>query len=694
MRAVLLFASLSLCACVRSSDAAARPAGGEILWDRYGVPHIFAATRTDLAFAFGWAQMRHHGDLLLRLAAQARGGAAELLGEDYLDEDRWVWTIGLVPAAERALAHQPLAEREHLDAFVAGINEFARRNPEMIGDSVRAVLPVRPVDVLAHLNRVLYARFLNSRQTVDDQTGTWRERASNAWAVAPKRSASGRTLLLQNPHLPWGDLFTWMEAHYVMPGIDVSGAALVFSPVLQIAFNDHLGWTHTVNTQDGMDLYELTLSGDGYLLDGAERPFERRAHVLRVRQQDGSLRSDTVVYRASVHGPVVAGKPGKAIASAMVGLHGPDLPLAITQWWNMGRARNLAEFTEAVRPNQISGQNITYGDRDGHIMVFYGGNTPVRPGGDRAFWSGIVRGDTSATLWSALHAFDQMPKTIDPPAGWVQNANDPPWWATFPPVVRPQDYPAYFATRVMALRPQRSARLLDSDSSITFEEFVTYAMSTRMELADRLLDDLLPAARAAESEQARAAAAILERWDRTADASSRGGVLFVEWWTQYGRRMRGRSPYARPWSMDAPRTTPDGLADLPAAVVALASAMDAVARRHGSADVPWGDVYRVRRDGVDLPESGAGGQYGVFRVSGTERDEDGRQAVRGGTSWVAAIEFSQPVRAVSVIAYGNASRTGSPHRTDQLDLYARKQLKPMLRARPDIERNVTRREAF
>jgi acyl-homoserine-lactone acylase len=357
----------------------------------------------------------------------------------------------------------------------------------------------------------------------------------------------------------------------------------------------------------------------------------------------------------------------------------------------MGRARTFAEFLAAIRPNQISGQNITYGDRDGHIMVFYGGNTPVRRVPNRAFWAGIVRGDTSATLWTTLHSFDDMPKTVDPPSGWVQNANDPPWWATFPPAVRPQDYPPYFASRPMALRPQRSARLLDSDTSITFAEFLDYKNSTRMELADRVLDDLLPAAKAAAN-GATAAAEVLERWDRTADAASRGAVLFTQWWTEYTRRTRGRSPFAIVWSESAPRTTPDGLADTAAAVTALADAADTVTRRYGSLDVPWGTVYRVRRDSLDLPASGAEGTYGVFRVLGYARESDGKFAAVGGTTWVAAIEFARPLHAVSIIGYGNASRTGSPHRTDQLALFARKEFKPVWRTRPEILKHLERRE--
>jgi acyl-homoserine-lactone acylase len=690
---LMLFASLNATPATSQSKNALH--GAEILWDTYGVPHIFAKDRQGLAYAFGWAQMQNHGDLILRLVAQARGRASEYLNADYLDEDRWVWTLDLRGDAERSLAAQPPEMRAHLESFVAGINAFAKAHPDLIGDSVRAVLPVQAVDVLAHLSRVLYARFVSSTTRTRDDARAWRDRGSNAWAVAPKHSASGHTLLLQNPHLPWSDLFTWMEAQYVAPGVNVSGAALVLSPVLEIAFNDNLGWTHTVNTQDGEDLYELTLSGDGYLFDGAVRQFDVKTHVIRVRQTDGSFHDDTVRVRRSVHGPVLEEKAGKALALAVVGLHGPPLYGALTQWWEMGRARNFQEFLTAIHPNQISGQNITYGDRDGHIMMFYGGNTPVRPRGDRAYWAGVVRGDSSSTLWTSLHSFDDMPKTVDPPTGWVQNANDPPWWATFPVVVHPQDFPSYFATRPMALRPQQSAQLLDPDSSITWDAFLRYKNSTHMLLADRVLHDLLPAAKTSPLENVRAAATILEGWDRQADSSSKGAVLFTEWWAAYGRLRHGQRLYAMPWNEQAPRATPDGLADTATAVAALAAAADSVTRRYGSTDVAWGTVYRLRRDGLDFAGSGADGQYGVFRVVGYSHNEpDGKFSATGGTSWVCAIEFTRPLRAVSIIGYGNASRAGSPHRTDQLALFARKELKPVWRTRAEIERHLEKREHF
>jgi len=156
----------------------------------------------------------------------------------------------------------------------------------------------------------------------------------------------------------------------------------------------------------------------------------------------------------------------------------------------------------------------------------------------------------------------------------------------------------------------------------------------------------------------------------------------------------GRRLYAIPWSASAPRVTPDGLADTALAVAALETAAQAVARKYGASDVAWGDVYRVRRDGVDLPSSGAGSEFGVFHVANYSETTDGKFELIGGTSFVELVEFSSPLRAFTQLGYGNASRTGSPHRTDQLRLFADKHLKPVWRTRREVEAHLERKERF
>ena len=169
---------------------------------------------------------------------------------------------------------------------------------------------------------------------------------SNGWAIAPSRSASGNAMLLANPHLLWSDLFLWYEAQITAPGIDAYGATLVGIPVLAIAFNDNLGWTHTVNTHDGWDAYQLELADDGYRFDGKVRPFETKTVSLKIKQNDGTLQEQPLVVKSSVHGPVVSEKDDKATALRVVGL---DQPGVLEQWWDMARSQNLAEFENALQ---------------------------------------------------------------------------------------------------------------------------------------------------------------------------------------------------------------------------------------------------------------------------------------------------------------------------------------------------------
>jgi acyl-homoserine-lactone acylase len=170
-------------------------------------------------------------------------------------------------------------------------------------------------------------------------------------------------------------------------------------------------------------------------------------------------------------------------------------------------------------------------------------------------------------------------------------------------------------------------------------------------------------------------------------------VLFVQWWTDYGRRMGAKSRFAQPWSAQRPLSTPDGLADTAAALAALSSAAQTVTKSYGALDVPWGSVYRLREDTLDLPGNGASGEYGVFSVVNYQPSGGNRYRAVGGDSYEAVIEFSSPVRAMSLVAYGNASRAGSPHRTDQLPLFARKEFKPVWRTRAEVEAHLERREA-
>ncbi|MDZ8079235.1 MAG: acylase [Nostoc sp. DcaGUA01] len=687
IRVLPLILSLILVLFMGSQTIATPTKSTEILWDTYGVPHIYGKDDQSAFYAFGWAQMQSHGDLLLRLYGQARGHAAEYWGEEYLESDRWVLSMGVPERAGTWYKAQNPTFRKYLDAFAAGINAYADQNPNLIDDRVEVVLPVNGEDVMAHLHRVLNFTFVVDPGPVFDLSKQKLQAGSNGWAIAPSHSASGKAMLLANPHLPWSDLFLWYEAQITAPGIDAYGATLVGIPVLAIAFNNNLGWTHTVNTYDGWDLYELALAENGYRFDGKVRQFVSKTLPLKVKQKDGSVQEQPLVVKSSIHGPVINEKNDKAIALRVAGL---DRPGVLQQWWDMARAKNLNQFETALKRLQLSMFTVMYADREGHIMHLFNGQVPVRQQGDFAYWRGVIPGDTSKTLWTKIHPYQDLPRVVDPKSGWLQNTNDPPWTTTFPTAIKADDYPAYMAPRFMDFRSQRSVKMLAEDDKISFDEMIAYKHSTRMEMADRLLDDLIPAARKYGKDLGQKAANVLETWDRQANADSRGAVLFAFW----VQKLDLDKTFSQPWSENSPRTTPDGLANPESAVTTLEAVAAEIEKTYGTIDVPWGDVFRLRYGNIDLPGNGGADPLGIFRSLYFSPESDGKFKSELGDSYVAAIEFSNPVRAMALTSYGNATQPGSPHVGDQLNMFAKKKLRPVWRDRSDILAHLEARKVF
>ena len=682
---ILFFIGLLLALFLGQTNLIGNTKNTEILWDTYGVPHIYGTDNQSVFKAFGWAQMHSHGNLILRLYGQARGRAAEYWGEDYLKSDQWVVTMGVPKRAATWYQQQNATFRSYLDAFAAGINAYAQEHPELIDDEVEVVLPVTGEDILAHLQRVLNFTFIVDPEIVADlEQEQEYSKGSNGWAIAPSRSASGNSMLLANPHLPWSDLFLWYEAQITAPDMDAYGATLVGAPVLAIAFNDNLGWTHTVNTFDGWDLYELTLAGEGYLFDGKVRNFEQETAEIQVKQEDGTLQSEQLTIQSSVHGPLVKQEDGKALALRVVGL---DRPGVLEQWWDMARAKNFKQFEAILKRLQLPMFTVIYADREGHIMHLFNGQVPIRSQGDFDYWEDIIPGDTSTTLWTKTHPYQDLPRIVDPPSGWLQNTNDPPWTTTFPLAIDPDKYPAYIAPQEMDFRAQRSARMLAEDNQISFEEMIVYKHSTHMEMADRILDDLIPALRQESSQLALETANVLENWDRQASVNSRGAVLFAVW----AEQIDFDTLFSQPWQKDSPRNTPDGLAEPKQAVSTLLTVAAKIKQDYGAIDIPWGEVFRLQYGNVDLPANGGTGDLGIFRVVDFIPLESGQFQSFAGDSFVAAIEFSQPVKAMALTSYGNSTQPNSEHNGEQLKLFAQKQLRPVWRLRQEVEAHLKER---
>jgi len=682
-----LFITLILFSFLIISCAQNEKVETQIAWDTWGVPHITSDNIEELFYAQGWAQMHNHANLILDLYGSSRGKGAEYWGKSKLQNDILIHTLGFGELTDEWESKQDPETKIIFKSFVEGLNAYASAHPEAIDKKNKVVLPLTTKDVNMHSMYVVFTRFIGGNDL--GRVQQWPDMGSNAYAISPKRSASGNAMLVQNPHLPWWQEFLFFESHLNLKGKNMYGSTLVGLPGIAIGFNEHLGWSHTDNTIDNADTYELALKDGGYLLDGKVKEFKAFKKTIKIKQDDGSLVQQEITLLKTIHGPVVNKKEDKVLALRMVGL---DRPNMLLQWWRMINSTNFDEFEAALQMAQIPFWNVMYADKSGQIFYLFNGLVPKRTEDSWAYWDRIIPGGKSADIWTEVHDYADLPKVKNPINGWLQNANDPPWTSTIPLTLNPNDYPGYMAPQSMAFRPQRSARMLIEDESITFDELVEYKLSTRLEFADRILDDLFAAIDASDSKKAKEAKIVLEKWDREANADSKGMLLFYSWASKFN--VWKKSNYSEQWSIDKPNTTPDGLSDPNRAVQLLEQTAIEIETKFGSLDTPWGDYYRINYNGIDLPANGIDGAMGVFRVAWPASKDEDHMYVGGGDSWVGVIEFGAEVKAKVLLSYGNATQKNSPHNGDQLELFSKKELRDAWFTKEQVKANTKKVEVL
>ena len=656
-----------------------------IRWDTYGVPHIKAETKDDLFFAQGWALMKNHTNKVLELYGKSRGKGSEYWGEKLIQNDMLIHTLGFEQLAKEWELQQDPELQAIYSSFVDGMNSYLENNPDQIEEKNKMVPPVSIKDVNMHGMFVVFTRFIGG-----DDLGLvqqWPDMGSNTYAIGPNRSASGNAMLVQNPHLPWYNEFLFTEYHFDLNGKNMYGANILGMPGIAIGFNENLGWAHTDNTIDNSDTYELNLIDNGYELDGERKDFTTFKKILKIKQKDGSLKEKEITILNTVHGPVIKKMDDKVLA---IRLAGTDRANMFLQWWRMLNSENFKEFESALKMAQIPFWNVMYADKYGDIFYLFNGLVPKRKQDAWSYWNRIIPGGKSEDIWTEYHSYADLPKLKNPRSGWLQNANDPPWTSTIPIELFPRNYAGYMAPKKMDFRPQRSARMILEDNSITFDELVNYKLSTRVELADRILDDLFKAIDTFGSKKAKEAKTILEKWDRHSDVNSKGMVLFSKWASKlYVSR---NSTYMINWDINDPINTPDGLSDPKQAVKYFEESINEIQEKFGKLDIAWGEYYRINYNGIKLPANGADGRLGVFRVAWSQQSSDMNAYVFGGDSWVSVIEFGKKIRAKALLSYGNSTEKGSPNNGDQLELFSKKELRDIWFYEKDINANTIKVE--
>lgn len=708
--------AISFAAVVAGGIAASRPAPDDgmpvIRRTEYGVPHIVASGFHGAGLGLGYAQAEDYGTRVIVSLVRAKGWMGRTFGRDSMASDfdarrlhlRVEDTYHLLDADTRAM----------YDGFAEGVNLYIRSNPTRVPSWAKPVFhghDVAATDIGSAgtaaaqrmVTRWLQRDSLMQRPGSDDaealehQVDAQRQRlgsdadvGSNAWALAPSRTKSGRAILLRNPHLAW--TAGYWEAHVVVPGkLDYYGDFRIGSAFSVVGgFNRDLGWATTNNAPDLDEVYALDIdpaAPEHYLFDGASIPIRTLSVTVEYSAGD-AMRTETRQFWTTPLGPVAHRTKDKLYVVRA----GPDGEYrAGAQFLAMMRARNLAQWRAALAMRARATSNLTYADRAGNILTIWMGSVPRLPhptGGDTM----PVPARGSADIWTRLITLDSLPQTFNPRGGYVHNENDAPHYANLNAVLDSARFPGNVERGELRLRSQHALQLIANERKLSLEDVIRLKHSMRMLLADRVKPELLLAVRASSptAQKTLEAVRVLQQWDNTVAPASRGGLLFETWWRRYQSVARD-SAFREPWSLRRLTATPRGLGKPALAVESFAWAVNEMTQRYGALDVPWGDVHRVRRGAVDVPVGGCSGALGCFRVLTYQQMPDGKRVANSGDGWVLAVEFGavRP-RAFSVLAYGQSADSASPHYADQAAMFASGQFKPVRLTEADIKAHTIR----
>ncbi|WP_106803722.1 acylase [Pseudomonas sp. S5D5] len=728
-----LLLGLSLAASAREQST---QASADIRRTSFGVPHIRASDERGLGLGIGYAYAQDNLCLLANEVVTVNGQRAKFFGpEQSTLEERnnlasdvfftWLNTPQAVAAFWNAQSPQI---RQRMEGYVAGYNRYLKEQgapaqcqaawvrPLEVGDLVKltrrllveggvgqfaeALVGSAPPQATASVRPTAKAFALADAQ----QQRFSLDRGSNAVAVGRERSFNGRGMLLANPHFPWVGGMRFYEMHLTIPGqLDVMGAALPGLPVINIGFNQHVAWTHTVDTSKHFTLYRLTLDpkdATRYLLDGKSIALEKNTVTVQVKQPDGSIQPMVHPVYSSQFGPVVQW-PGKLDWDNHYAFSLRDANLGndrvLQQWYAMNQASDLKALQTSVHTLQgIPWVNTVAADDQGQSLYM---NLSVVPNVSAAKLAQcsdpraglqmiILDGAHSACAWdvdpraaqAGIFAADQLPQLAR--TDYVQHSNDSAWMANpkapltgFSPVIS-QDHiglgpRARFALQRLQSLEKQPIRVADLQNMV---------MDNQVYLAGQVMPDLLEFCAkqlGADATTLQPLCSRLNTWDRHANLDS--GLGLVHFIDLVEHLQQIPDAWRVPFDPTQPLTTPRGLAiDRAPVAQALREAMlassAAVAKLGLGADSRWGDIQVSGQ----TPVHGGPQELGIYNAMQTVPRADGKREVVSGSSYLQIVTFDdQGPHAQGVLAFSLSSNPASAHSKDQTQLFSQKKLRTL-----------------
>ncbi|MBF9143404.1 penicillin acylase family protein [Hymenobacter properus] len=683
--------------------------------DTYGVPHIYGKTDADAVFGLLYAQCEDDFNRVETNYLDAIGRLAEVEGEAQLYHDLRARLFLDSTQAIAIYKKSPADMKALLDAFAAGTNYYLATHPTVQPRLLRRFQPWMPlmfsegsiggnISVVSLERLKAFYSLKKSSSWIDNDFGrTDREPVgSNGFAIAPSKSASGHALLLINPHTSF---YFRSEVQMVsQQGLNAYGAVTWGQFFIYQGFNEHCGWMHTSSQADSMDEYLETIEEkDGkpyYKYDGKLRAVTMQKVSLPYKVGDKMLRKTFTIYRTH-HGPIV----GQKTDQQWVAVRMMNAPLAaLQQSYLRTKATDYASFQQVMKLNGNASNNTVFADAKGSIAYWHGNFMPRR---DPKFeWSQPVDGSTSATEWQGFHPVSELVQVRNPASGFIQNCNSTPYTVSGPGSPSQARFPKYEAPDAENYRGLNAVRVLSRKGAFTLDTLIAAANDPHLTAFDELLPPLLAAYQPTSAEKADAPAlaeaiGLLRAWNHNYAQTSVAQTVAIYWAERLLAKARARVPAAQP-QLDYISFVHFALENTSPTekVATLAETLDDLTRDFGTWKKPWGEVNRYQRltgrieeqyddQQPSLPVAFTSSAWGSLAAFGA-RAYPGTKKRYGnvGNSFVAVVEFGPRVVARSVVTGGQSSRPGTPHFTDQADLYCSGRFKEVRFYPEDVKAHV------
>jgi penicillin amidase len=720
----------------------------EILRDRAGVPHVYAASTSDAYFGLGFAMAEDRLWQMDRLRRRAQGRQAEILGPAYVESDLLHRAVGITAIAATEAEQTDDATRAILESFVAGVNRYIADcdgklpvefgllgyspEPFTVQDSI-AILRAEWWSLNGRLQTIaigeaarllpenLRSAFLTpgapetrilppdatypdarDLQPQNGKHGTADNSGSNNWAVAADHTTLGHAILCSDPHQPFWVPSSWYEYALHGPADDVAGAGHPGVPGVWFGSNGTIAWGITNNAASTRDLYreqvhpsDPTLYRDG----NTWRHFVEQEIIIQVRGE-AAVRH---VQRSTVRGPIVnhslptfdeADTP--PVALRWVGSeHVDDVQSLIA----LGRARSWTDFRAALRGWGVPVFNFGYADSAGRVGFQCAGRVPLR----KRDVAGYRDANTPEDAWQGYIPFDALPSALSPARGYVASANER---------VAADDYPyPLHGSWGTGYRAERIHQTLGSHSTVDRELVVSLQNDVKSRRAERLCPPLLDRLRGVADTDVEQLHAILAGWDYRYTLDGIAPTVFETFMDVWQERVllehfpQRVLPLLRDQTGAAASLIEGGHDDLEwfddngvgdELIATARLAMQQVRARFGTdADTwQWGTVHlahwRHPLSGPDRTEFDIGPHPvdgGTDTVRNTGVGQPGLLSV-GGAEYRLVVDFAEPHQFLAVQNIGNSGQPGNPHYADQFADWLAGGYHVVSLRREDVERDL------